>query len=714
MKHILVTRLVLIIFLLHSSFESFLAQPDSLIKILKTAVNDSEKVVLLNQIIEEINDDDVWFPYNEELHRLSAKNGHSSTGFLKQHYARYLGKALNNYGYYWQRKGNSIKGLNYYYDAMKIFEFLKDKEGMALCYNNMGYSISNYGNLADALEYYQKSLNIWEELRDSNGIAASYNNIGHLHKLNRDTDKSLEYFLKSLSYREKNDNPVGYAISLTNIGYIHQQKKNYFLAKKFYEEALELNRLVKNPIGHANSFQMLGSLEADLGSPDSALIFTQKAIKLRKEIGDPEGVATCHWTLARIYKRKKNYPAALEAAHFAHRYNLEQGYVQSIATSASILYEIYSETGNSAEALRFYKLYISMRDSLSSKENKSAILKNDFQRVYERKLLADSLRLEEQRKLDALKHNAQIEKQKTYTLAGAGGFFLMLVLAGVLYLAFKSKKKSHEIISKQHRILEEKNKEILDSINYSRRLQEAILPSEELMNKTFPSMFLIYQPKDIIAGDFYWCDYIPGEAGDGGAYFAVADCTGHGVPGALVSVVCSRALNQSVQEYGLRKPGEILTRTRELVIATFTKNNQEVMDGMDISLIRWNKSQNILEFSGANRSLWIWENDQIKEIKGDRMPVGLHPETKPFTTHQLNPGLPMELFMFSDGAPDQFGGLNQKKLKLSGLRSWIIESRKSGFENVKQSLEEKLSGWKMNHEQMDDITMAGIKLSPTS
>jgi len=260
-------------------------------------------------------------------------------------------------------------------------------------------------------------------------------------------------------------------------------------------------------------------------------------------------------------------------------------------------------------------------------------------------------------------------------------------------------------VEAQKHLVEEKQKEIIDSISYAKRLQEAILPPQEFINKHVSNNFILYKPKDLVAGDFYWAESI------GDLFFiAAADSTGHGVPGAMVSVVCSNALNRTVKEFGLIETGKILDKTRELVVETFEKSASEVKDGMDISLLCIDTKNKKITWSGANNALWYILNNELLIIKPDKQPIGITEKPSPFTTHEIEYNNGTTFYLFTDGFADQFGGEKGKKFKYKQLEELLLNHNNLTLSEQSNLLNEKFESWKGHLEQVDDVCVIGVKI----
>lgn len=261
-------------------------------------------------------------------------------------------------------------------------------------------------------------------------------------------------------------------------------------------------------------------------------------------------------------------------------------------------------------------------------------------------------------------------------------------------------------LQEQKVIVESKNHEIVESIQYARFIQQALLPLESEIQAGFDeNAFVYYAPKDIIAGDFFWF-----EKRDNKSWFAVADCTGHGVPGAMVSVLCINALAQSLATNSNQSTGELLDQVRELVVQTLTKEARSVKDGMDISLACFDHKTNMLQWTGANNPLWIFRGEEILITSPDKQPVGQFDGAKPFATHEIQLEANDWILLFSDGYADQFGGPKNKKYKYATFRDFIQAHKDQTGSELKASLKEEFEHWKGDHEQTDDVCVMGIKL----
>lgn len=302
------------------------------------------------------------------------------------------------------------------------------------------------------------------------------------------------------------------------------------------------------------------------------------------------------------------------------------------------------------------------------------------------------------------------EKQKVISYAIGGG--LVLVLGFLLFVFNRLRvtrnqkvviENQRDKVNIQKTEIEEQHKEIKDSMEYAKRIQSAILPPSKLVKEYLQQSFILYKPKDIVAGDFYWMEHIGGKV-----LFAAADCTGHGVPGAMVSVICNGALNRSVREFELSEPGKILDKAREIVIQEFEKSEEEVKDGMDIALCSLEGMK--LEYAGAHNPLWIVRKGEIIETKANKQPIGKFDKQTGYITHSFDLEVGDTIYIFSDGYVDQFGGEKGKKFKAKAFRNLLLSIQEKSMEEQKILIDDAFEAWRGSLEQIDDVCVIGVRV----
>lgn len=395
------------------------------------------------------------------------------------------------------------------------------------------------------------------------------------------------------------------------------------------------------------------------------------------------------------------------------------------------------------ETAEYQKAYLYLDSSYHLKD--SVISETKLQQLAELQLKFESV--EKDKKIvesqlaykveKAAKENQELEtalqkEQKIYLFVGIG----LLAFFGIfMFNRFKVTKRQNKIIEKQKKeVVEQKSKieyqhlqlgvthkEISDSIKYAEKLQEAILPAKIDLLGNLGDGFVFFSPKDVVSGDFYWTQ----KAGSR-MLFASADCTGHGVPGALVSVVCSNALNRSVKEFHLIEPAQILDKTRELVIETFGRGGKDVKDGMDIALC--SIENNVLQYAGANNPLWIVREKKnlteeqlelykdvigeyvLLDYKPDRRPIGLYTNMDSFTQHEIPLFKNDSIYIFTDGFADQFGGAKGKKLKYKPFKSMLLKLATQSMSTQRKTLDDTFAKWKGEFDQVDDVCIIGLRV----
>jgi serine phosphatase RsbU (regulator of sigma subunit) len=472
----------------------------------------------------------------------------------------------------------------------------------------------------------------------------------------------------------------------------------------------------------------------------------ERSLLLYEDLEDQNGIAICWQSLAEIYFNLGDFQRAKGLSESSLILSKQLGFPKEIRDASEILYKMYKEQNNWKEALGMHEQFIEMKDSVWNEERTKSTIRQQYKYTYEKQTSADSivqadalaLMDVEAEKKDIELSNEKQQKLYLYLVLGLVALFTLF-----LYNRFKVTQKQKDIIDEQKKIveqqksdveekkhkielqhfeLEEIHKGMSDSIKYAQRLQQAILPTLESMKDNLGKGFVVFEPKDVVSGDFYWMQKI----GDT-VLFAAADCTGHGVPGAMVSVVCSNALNRSVKEFNLIEPNDILNKTRELVIETFARSGKEVRDGMDIALCAL--SNNKLIYAGANNPLWILRNSDLLtdvekgerrtisegnrtliEYKANKQPIGSYENMNDFEQIEIPIFEGDSLYLFTDGFADQFGGVRGKKFKYLPLKQLLLEIDHLSMDDQKNAIMQSFNSWKGNFEQVDDVCIIGVKL----
>lgn len=677
---------------------------------LKSAKEDTTKCYILNELVE-LTGDEEWPQFNQQLKTFAEKKLQSEqAGSLNyKTYKKYLAESINNVGFLAMYKGDVQGALKNYKQSLQIHEEIGNYTGIAVALNNIGAVYENQGNIIQALNYYDRSLKIKEKLKNDQGIANSLNNIGLIYSNLGDYANALNAFERSLKIEKKLKNDQGIATSYHNIGLIYSKQGKIKEAEQYYTNALVIFERLHDEQGRAYCYHNLGEILQKKKNYTQAMWYYNKTLEIRNKTNDKKGIAISLHALSQIYfftgELGKSEEMALQSLKIAR----ELGYPEIIRNASNQLYKIYKKKNNPAKALEMLEVFKKMNDSIYNIETQKASTRHQLNYEFQRK--EEKLKLAQEKK--DLIYSGKAKRQMIINFFSAGVILVIIIFSSILFKRFKISQKQREIISqkevetqKQKGILEIKNKEITDSILYAKRIQSAILPADKYIRKILPNSFIIYKPKDIVAGDFYWFEQV-----DNYTFFAAADCTGHGVPGAMVSVVCHNALNRCIREFHLKNPGEILNMARSIINSEFAKSAEEVNDGMDISLGILDRDTNELLWAGANNPLWILRENSLLEFKPDKQPVGRFYSEKPFCTHTIPLQKGDTLYAFTDGYQDQFGGVNGKKFKARQLKELLLDAgEKSMFEQA-ELLSDTFEDWKGSLEQVDDVCIIGIRLN---
>ncbi len=471
-------------------------QLDSLKTALKTVKNDTSKCTILLAIGEIIYSDNadsakkVWLQAStlieKNLRTYSSET--KNERFIYQRLLKLHASALANIAYIESQQGNITESLKLNGRSLKISEELGDKSTVANTLNNIGFIYHNQGNAAKALENYSKCLRVKEEIADSAGIATSLNNIGLVYSSQNDLDMALQYYKRSLKIRIGIGQKRNIAGSLNNVGLIFRKLGNSDSALAYYERSLKIREEIGDKNGIAISLANIGAVYAHKNETQTALQYYNKSLSIRTAIGDKSGIASSYVNIAWAYIYQKKYDKALEFSLKAKQAANELGLAENIRNSAEQLSKIYRAKGNYMLALENQKLYIKMRDSITNEDTKKASIKSQLNYEYEKKAIADSTKVAEEKKISAI----QLQKDENQRYLLYAGILLTLVFGAFMLnrLRVTQKQKStidqqKNIAEEQKQILEHKQKEILDSIHYAKRIQTSLLPTEKYLERIF-------------------------------------------------------------------------------------------------------------------------------------------------------------------------------------------------------------------------------------
>ena len=622
-----------------------------------------------------------------------------------------MATALNTQGVSFGIRGNYAKSIDYFTRSLKIDEEIGDKRGIAMSLGNIGLIYQSQGEFAKAIDYHTRSLKINEELGNKKGIAASLNNIGNIYKDQGDYVKAMDYYNRSLKIKEELGDKKGIAQTLNNIGVIYNDQGDYAKAIDYHTRSLKIREEIGDKSGIAASLNNIGTIDNNQGDYAKAIDYYTRSLKIREQLGDKKGIAMSLNGIANIYRQQDDYVKALEKCSKALSISQEVGDVVAIKNASNTLWKTYKKLGKHSQALEMHELYIEMRDSMLSIENKEAIIQQGFKYQYEKQAAVDSVANAKERaiKEETIKRQQvelSSEKKMRYTLFGGLGIIsLLLVFAINRFLVTRKQKKFIELQKKE---VDHKNEEVMDSIRYAKRIQDALLTSDEYIAKALPDSFVFYKPKDIVSGDYYWVY----ENKKGQVFFTVADCTGHGVPGAFMSMIGTSLLNEIIIENGTEETDQILYDMRTHIINSLDQQGElgENRDGMDMAICRWDKKDNRLCFSGAYNPLYIIRNGELLEYKANRRPVGYYVgESISFTKEEITLKKEDMLYIFSDGFVDQFGGKKGKKYRTRNFKKLLLQISGLPCDEQNKELDKELADWKGETEQVDDVCMMGVR-----
>ncbi len=620
---------------------------DSLKKLLPGMQEDTVLIYVLNELGREL-----VVPMPEEAIEYARKALALST---EMEHIRGIARAENIIGCYYDDKNNYAEALTHYFKSLDACEKSgwKFMEANTLNYIGIVYLVRE--NHKDARKFLERARDIAEERKDKSRLASILNNLGVVYKDLGELDKAMECYKRQLQVFEELGHKKGIGSVYINMGVVHDKK----------------------------------------GENEIAIDYNFKALEVFHEINDNLGLGIAYMNVADSYWKHKEPALSIKYMQLGEKYLIAAGDRNYIQEAYKTFARGYQGIGDYRQAYDYQVRYDSLKDIIFGEESNRQI--NELETKY-----ATS---EKEKQIELQKE--QLEKNRIVTYAAIIGSVLILGLLLVIFNRYKLKQRANSLLEAQNKIIAEKQKDITDSINYAKRIQDAILPAKEIKYQLFPDAFVMLKPRDNVSGDFYWF----GEQ-EGKRIIAAVDCTGHGVPGAFMSLIGNTFLNEIVHECNITVPSEILSELRNRIIKSLkqTSSLDATRDGMDIALLCFDDANQVVEYAGANNPLWIIRNGEIIEFQADKRPIGyFQGKGLPFTNNKTTYQKGDALYVFTDGYADQFGGPEGKKFMRKRLKELLLMIQDKNMEQQERFLEKTFNDWKGEKEQVDDVLVIGIR-----
>jgi len=622
------------------------------------------------------------------------------------------------------------EALKYANHALKIAEKNDNYSDRASALHVLGAVYTVLGDYEKSISNLLESLRNYELLGNSKGVANTSNSLGILYFNQEDYTNAKRYYSKALSLIDSSEYAMSTAVYKLNIGEVYQATEENEKALKLEKEAYEIFDQLGDINGMAYALGVQGKVNHQLGNREKAIELTKQALEYLIEDQDYLGAVEYINFLVKIYIKNNSLGLAEENAKTALEMARQINSLQWKIRTFENLSKIFYNKGT-------FQLAYQYKDSAYFYENQ--LMDEDKQKqIANLRIIYESENKEQENeilRIDKELKQKQIAQQRILNVAIGSVLVILIVFAIITFRAKNQKQKANnqlkiqneeigqqreeietqaetlksinsDVIQKNH-LIENKNKNITDSINYAKRIQTALLPFPHRIRKELEDFFVYYKPKDIVSGDFYWFSEFEDKV-----VVAVADCTGHGIPGAFMSFIGHDMFNHIVNFKGVSEPSEILKQLKLSVIHILRQEHSDNRDGMDVSICVWDKKKNKVHFSGANHSLIYIQNKQLYQIKGNKTTIGLDEKknVKDFDTHEINLVGDTCFYLFSDGYIDQFGGKRDKKFMIRNFRELLSTIHMKKMETQGIIIRETIEEWTGNSEQVDDILVWGFRI----
>ncbi|MEZ4937690.1 MAG: tetratricopeptide repeat protein [Crocinitomicaceae bacterium] len=632
-----------------------------------------------------------------------------------------IGFALHRKGVIYYYKKDYISAIDYYQKAKIVIpsEYL---ETLGEIHRAMGIAYFEMGIYDKALKSYHKAIDYFEDEGSRNDVGKVENGIGEIYEALRMYDDALSYYNRSLEIKLAVGDSLAIANTWVNLGKIYYLRRKYDRALKFYDDAIRIFEREINYPNLTDAYSGKGLVLSQLGKLKMAEQFAKKAKEVAQRNKNLRGEIMAIQVISKIAKRKKDYQSAIDYLNKAAALSRQIKSMEIEVRVLEDLREVYQEKGD------YKKAFFIQNDLQAVKEmvfgEKTSYRINELQEKYRTEQIEKENELLKARKAEQDAISNKEHNQKIWAVSIA----ILTVVVFVLGLLFNRKRirERHEahndlifqnklvedrnrLIEIQKNALESKNKDITDSILYARRLQNAILPRKEYISQFLEDYFILHKPKDIVSGDFYWYH----NYGDTEVLLAI-DCTGHGVPGAFMSMFAYNIINNVVNDEKVVQPSTALNMFNKRLngYLQFSQNSLQPKDGMDLSMIVHFKDKKELHFSGAMRPIYIVRDGDLLEYKGTKSSIGSNSYNR--NVEFENVIIPVKkgdiVYQFTDGYPDQFGGERNKKLRTKPFKRMLLDLSHLPMEEQKEELDRFFEEWRGIQEQVDDILIFAYKI----
>jgi len=613
------------------------------------------------------------------------------------------GISLVNIGNVHFYQGNLDEANKSYFEALDVLQTTNEYKEISTTQTSIGNVYFQQGNYEEALKYYLESLKIEEEHNNKSGLSRSYISVGNVHYQLGNMNQSLYYYKQAYIMKKEIGDNKGEAGCLNNIGNIYRFQRDFHKAAETYLEAQKIYEKLNDSRGLTETYTNLGLAFFEQSLNSEAEEYFNKALLLAENNQNQSMVSNILANLAGLYNKQKKYDLAIKTALKSIDISKELGIIKEIRNAYNHLSLSYEKKGDYKQALEKYKSYKEFNDSLMNSEKHEQITRMEAIYQSEKKQSQIELFIKEKELQDIT-----ITRQKIILLIIAVSLVIVSILSFVLFRFYQHKKKIANELLEKNRLITDQKIQITNGIRYASRIQNAILPSLDMVKQLLPEHFILFMPKDIVSGDFYWITQRNNKV-----IVAVADCTGHGVSGAFMSMLGISFLIQIVTIENTTESDKILSRLKNYFNSALYPEGikTEQKDGMEIAIAIIDPEDMVAEYSGANSPLLMVRNGEIIEYEPNKTAIGTFKnDNGAFKRHIIELKKNDALYFFSDGFISQFGGANGQMFMSKPFRQLLINIHDKPAEEQKQILYKTHLEWRGNNEQIDDILVLGIKI----